>query len=117
MPYSLSFDSERHLLVVRWGRIFTTEEAVSYGHVYMRGFLDAGFRPGYRLLMDMTRCGAQPQATLAELESHMYKIPKASRIGVAVTAPLLRNQVRRVMTQPYMRLFEDADAARSWLVS
>ncbi len=117
MPYSLSFDGELHLLVVRWGRIFTTEEAVDYGHVYMRGFLNAGFRPGYRLLMDMTRCDAQPQATLAELENHMRKIPKASRIAVAATAPLLRNQVRRVMTQPYMRLFDDTAAARGWVVS
>ncbi|KTT73464.1 hypothetical protein [Sphingomonas endophytica] len=116
-PYDLDFDRAAHLLVVRWYRMFSPGDVETYGQEYTRGFVAAQFRSGYRLLMDMTPCDAQPQESLALFAAHMKKIPKASRIGVAATAPLLRGQVRRIMTQPYMRLFESPVDARTWVTA
>ncbi len=115
--YDVSFDHDAQLLAIRWHRIFTPDEVVTYTRDVMRRFLVEGFRPGYRLLIDMSGCGPQPQETLAALAQHMGPFPKASRIAVVAVGAVLRGQVRRVMTQPYMQLFDDAAAARGWVVS
>lgn len=115
--YDVSFDQETQLLAIRWHRIFTPEEVVAYTRDVMRQFLAAHFRPGYRLLIDMSACGPQPQDTLAALAQHMAPFPKASRIAIVAVGAVLRAQVRRVMTQPYLQLFDDAGAARGWVVS
>jgi hypothetical protein len=114
--YDVSFDHDAQLLAIRWHRIFTPEEVVVYTRDVMRRFLAEGFRPGYRLMIDMSACGPQSQETLAALARHMGPFPKASRIGIVALGAVLRGQVRRVMTQPYMRLFDDAAAAREWVV-
>ncbi len=117
MMYDVSFDHDAELLAIRWHRIFTPDEVVLYTRDVMRQFLAARFRPGYRLMIDMSACGPQPQETLAALAQHMAPFPKASRIAVVAVSAVLRGQVRRVMTQPYMQLFDDAAAARGWVVS
>ncbi len=116
MMYDVSFELDAHLLAIRWHRIFTAAEAAAYTQDVMRRFLAARFRPGYRLIIDMSACGPQPQDTLAALARHMAPFPKASRIAIVVVGAIARAQVRRVMTQPYLRLFDDAASARAWLV-
>lgn len=113
--YDVSFDHDTQLLAIRWHRIFTPDEVVLYTRDVMRQFLAARFRPGYRLMIDMSACGPQPQETLAALAQHMAPFPKANRIAVVALGAVLRGQVRRVMTQPYMRLFDDAASARGWV--
>lgn len=114
--YSLEFDQATHLLAIRWHRIFTPDDVARYTQDVMRRFLAERFRPGYRLLIDMSACGAQTQVSLAAFAHHMRLFPKASRIAIVAVAPVLRTQVRRVMTQPYLQLFDDARAARTWAV-
>lgn len=117
MIYDFRFDRDAHLLTVRWHRIFTAADVLSYGNDYMRGFIAADFRSGYRLLMDMGSVGAQPQETLEPFMDHMRRIPKASRIAVCATVPLLRSQVTRLMTQPYLRMFDQIGEARRWVLA
>lgn len=113
--YRIATERDRRLMNVRWNRIFAPEDVSGYSQDYIRRFLDAGFGSGYRLLLDISPCGAQPQATLAALLDHMQLIPKASRIAVVVVIPLARAQIRRVMTQPYMRMFDELSPARAWI--
>jgi len=115
--YDVSFDHDAQLLAIRWHRIFTPDEVVAYTRDVMRQFLAAHFHPGYRLMIDMSACGPQPQETLAALAQHMGPFPKASRIAIVAVSAVLRAQVRRVMTQPYLRMFDDPAAARGWVVS
>ncbi len=117
MVYDFTFDRDAHLLTVRWHRYFTPADVVAYGNDYMRGFVAAQFRTGYRLLMDMTACDAQPQDTLVPFMDHMKRIPKASRIAVVATAPMMRNQVTRLMTQPYRQVFDTLAEARRWVTA
>jgi hypothetical protein len=67
--------------------------------------------------MDMGSVGAQPQETLEPFKEHMRRIPKASRIAICATVPLLRGQVTRLMTQPYLRMFDHIGEARRWVLS
>ncbi|MDR6788333.1 hypothetical protein J2Y58_001691 [Sphingomonas sp. BE138] len=115
--YDVSFDQDAHLLAIRWHRIFTPAEVATYTQDVMRGFLAARFRPGYRLMIDMSACGPQPQDTLAAFARHMAPFPKASRIAIVAVGAILRTQVRRVMTQPYMQVFDDPATARAWLTA
>jgi hypothetical protein len=115
--YDVSLDHDTHLLAIRWHRIFTPDEVAAYTQDVMRRFLAARFRPGYRLLIDMRACGPQPQDTLAAFARHMGPFPKASRIAIVATGAVLRAQVKRVMTQPHLRLFEDAATAQTWVVA
>ncbi len=114
--YDMSFDHGAHLLAIRWHRIFTPAEVAAYTQDVMRRFLAERFRPGYRLLIDMGTCGPQPQDTLAAFARHMGPFPKASRIAIVAGGAVLRAQVRRVMTQPYMAVFDDAATARAWVI-
>ncbi|MEH3123252.1 MAG: STAS/SEC14 domain-containing protein [Sphingomonas phyllosphaerae] len=114
--YSLQFDPTADLLEIRWHRTFTPADVLAYKHELMRRFLDERVRPGHRLMIDMSACGAQMQETLAALAEHMRPFPRASRIAMVAVSPVLRAQVRRVMKQPYMTLFDDAQAARAWLM-
>ncbi len=115
--YDVSMDTDAHLLVIRWHRIFTPAEVAPYTQDVMRRFLAARFRPGYRLLIDMSACGPQPQDTLAAFVRHMSPFPKASRIAIVAAGAVARAQVRRVMTQPYMQLFDDPASARTWAIA
>lgn len=114
--YQIITDRDLHLMTVQWRRPFAHAEVAGYAQDFMRRFLSAGFGSGYRLLLDIAPCGAQPQDALAELLKHMTQIPKASRIAVVVVIPVARQQIRRVMTQPYMRIFDDVPGARAWIV-
>jgi hypothetical protein len=115
--YDVSLDPDTHLLAIRWHRIFTPAEVATYTQDVMRRFLAARFRPGYRLLIDMSACGPQPQDTLAAFVRHMGPFPKASRIAIVAAGAVARAQVRRVMTQPYLQLFDDPAAARTWVTA
>ena len=42
---------------------------------------------------------------------------RASRIAIVATSAITRLQVRRFMTQDYLRIFDCADAALDWLVA
>lgn len=117
MLYDFAFDRETHLLTVRWYRYFTPADVLAYGRDYMRGFVASHFRSGYRLLLDMSLCEAQPRDTLEPFMTHMKLIPKASRIAVVATAPMMRNQVDRLMTQPYRKLFGTLHEAQRWVLS
>ena len=72
--YDVSFDHDAQLLAIRWHRIFTPDEVVAYTRDVMRQFLAARFRPGYRLMIDMSACGPQPQETLAALAQRSMQL-------------------------------------------
>ncbi|TCP33726.1 STAS/SEC14 domain-containing protein [Sphingomonas sp. BK235] len=114
--YTARFHHDHQLLDIAWHRLFTPAEVAAYTHDITARFLAEKFRPGYRLLIDMAGCGGpQPQETLAAFRDNMRLFPKASRIAIVATGAVQRRQVTRVMTQPYLRLFDHAAAARAWL--
>ncbi|KTT73465.1 STAS/SEC14 domain-containing protein [Sphingomonas endophytica] len=116
--YDIVFERESALLATRWHRIFTPAEVAGYARAVMRGFLEARFHPGYRLLMDMSACGPQPQDTLAAFATQFRSFPRASRIAVVTTpSPVARAQILRRMPQPYLRLFDTAAEARAWVLA
>ncbi|MEH3047554.1 STAS/SEC14 domain-containing protein [Sphingomonas adhaesiva] len=115
--YSYRFDHHSNALDIRWERIFTPQEVALYAADLQAAFLRERFRPGYRLLIDMSACVAQPRDTLAAFERAMGNFPKASRIAIVAVNAVMQAQVRRVMTQPYLQVFTDPAPARDWLVA
>ena len=114
--YKLIVDPSHNLLEGRlWGTI-EVAEAEAFASDLARRFGEGKLRPGHLLLVDVTGCGIQSQATLTALHGRSQDLPKASRIAVVTGCSVVRMQARRVMTQPYARLFEDRAGALAWLM-
>ncbi len=114
--YTIRFLPERSLLDIAWHSIFLADQVPEYAQQCLREFLAQGLTPGYLLRMDMRESAVQPRDTLASFAHSFPDFPKASRIAVVTASALQRMQVLRVMTQPYLRVFDDADVALAWLL-
>ncbi|WP_313535135.1 STAS/SEC14 domain-containing protein [Sphingomonas sp.] len=114
--YTIRFQPERSLLDIAWHRIFLPDQVPDYARQCLQQFLAQGLKPGYLLRMDMRESAVQPRDTLDSFSSSFRDFPKASRIAVITASALQRMQVLRVMTQPYLRVFDDADSGLDWLL-
>ncbi|MET0138132.1 MAG: STAS/SEC14 domain-containing protein [Sphingobium sp.] len=115
--YIIEFRHESNLLDIAWTGLFAADLVGAYARDVAMQFGRSGFRPGYRLRMDMTRSGLQPQAALARFADSFAAFPKASRIAVITPSALMGMQVRRMMTQPYLRIFAGAKEGLDWLLT
>ncbi len=114
--YTIRFQPEHRLLDIAWHRIFLPDQVPDYARQCLQQFLAQGLKPGYLLRMDMRDSAVQPRDTLEVFARSFRDFPKASRIAVITASALQRMQVLRVMTQPYLRVFDDADAGLNWLL-
>lgn len=114
--YSIVFRHDINLMDVVWNRFFAAEDVAPYAAECWRRFEAEGFRPGYLLRMDMRASAVQPQDALAMFRTHFDGFPRARRIAVVTASQIARMQVKREMTQPYMRLFDGAGEALDWLM-
>lgn len=114
--YTIRFQPERSLLDIAWHSIFLADQVPGYAEQCLKQFLSEGLKPGYLLRMDMRESAVQPRDTLASFAHSFRDFPKASRIAVVTASTLQRMQVLRVMTQPYLRVFDDTDLALAWLL-
>jgi hypothetical protein len=66
----------------------------------------------------MSGSAVQPQEALAAFREHLGegKFPRASRIAIVTPSAIAKLQVRREMTQDYLRIFAVADDALAWLL-
>lgn len=114
--YDYQFDAARNLLDIRWTGMFSDAGIREYAAILKREFVQQGFRTGYLLRMDMSDSAVQPQTVLATFREVFADFPKASRIAVITQSAIARMQVQREMTQPYLRIFDTADAGLAWLM-
>lgn len=115
-PYSIRFSHDLNLLDIRWHRLFDEDSAAVYATDVRHAFVRSGFRAGYRLRMDMSESSVQPQRAIAIIHERLAGFPAAERIAIVATSNVTRLQIRRLMTQPYLRIFADADDALAWLL-
>ncbi|MCP3735503.1 STAS/SEC14 domain-containing protein [Sphingomonas sp. RP10(2022)] len=115
--YTIAFRPDRDLIDIRWTGLFDGPSVDAYAAELHRRFREEGFAPGYRLLMDMSGCTVQPVEAAAAINRRLGNFPRASRIAIVTTSAITRLQVRRFMTQPYLRIFECAATARDWLTA
>lgn len=114
--YDVQFRPDLNLLDIAWSAQFAADDVASYAHALKARFVAEGFRSGYRLRMDMSDSAVQPQIALPAIKAHLGDFPKASRIAVVTPSTIAQMQVRRIMTQPYLRIFADAQPALNWLL-
>ncbi|HEX7873939.1 MAG TPA: STAS/SEC14 domain-containing protein [Sphingobium sp.] len=114
--YDYSFHHDLNLLDIAWKGPFTPELVQSYARGLLVRFAQEGFAPGYRLRMDMSGSATQPQDALPIFAAEFRDFPKAERIAVITASAIARLQVKRVMTQPYLRIFGNADEGLAWLL-
>ena len=114
--YAIAFNPEQQLLDIRWEGPFTPEAVGAYARDLRNRFRMATFQPGYRLRMDMSRSAVQPQDAVAAFREHFHDFPKAERIAIVTRSAIAKMQVQREMTQPYLRIFDRAEAALDWLL-
>lgn len=116
--YDIRFRHDLNLLDIAWHGQFSGTEVEAYARDVKTRFVLEGFMPGYLLRMDMSGSAVQPQEALAAFREHLGdgKFPRASRIAIVTPSHIARMQVRREMTQSYMRIFETADMTMEWLL-
>lgn len=115
--YIIDFRHEMNLLDIKWTGTFTGEEIADYARILKRQFVEEGFQPGYLLRMDMTDSAVQTQDAVQSFGRNLGDFPKARRIAIVTSSVIARMQVRRVMTQPYLRIFALAEPALEWLLA
>lgn len=114
--YSIVFRHDLNLIDIRWSGLFDQAGVDAYADELVRRFHDEGFRPGYRLRMDMSGTSVQPIDAAQAINRRLGAFHRASRIAIVTASAITRLQVRRFMTQPYLRIFESAEEAFDWLV-
>lgn len=114
--YRIDFRHDIELLDIAWRGLFTSRAVAAYALEVKARFFREGFRPGYLLRMDMSASAVQPQEAVAAFRAHLGDFPKARRIAIVTASAIARLQVRREMTQPYLAIFDEADAALAWLL-
>ncbi|NWK95207.1 hypothetical protein DM806_05915 [Sphingobium lactosutens] len=114
--YTINFRHDIGLMDVAWHRFFAADDVGPYADECKARFVAEAFQPGYLLRMDMSDSAVQPQDAVAMFRTHFDGFPRARRIAVVTSSAIARMQVRREMTQPYMRIFGTADGALQWLL-
>ncbi len=114
--YSVTFRHDINLLDIVWATQFTPETAADYARDVLRRFVMERFKPGYLLRMDMTASPVQSQAGAAVIHEQLRGFPRASAIAIVTPSAITRMQVCRLMTQPYLRVFDTAGPALEWLL-
>lgn len=116
--YRIQFRHDVNMLDIAWNGLFTHDAVIAYARDVKARFIEEGFQPGYRLRMDMSESAVQPQDALLAFRDNLGEglFPRASRIAIVTRSAIARLQVKREMTQPYLRIFESADEAFIWLM-
>jgi len=113
--YTIAFRHDLNLLDICWTGLFTPGAVDAYATELVARFAREGFRPGYLLRMDMTDSAVQPVQAATLINRRLGDFPRATRIAIVTRSAIARLQVRRFMTQPYLRIFDDAAAVLDWL--
>lgn len=114
--YAIAFRPQQQLVDIRWTGLFDRASVDRYADELVRRFAAEGFRPGYRLLMDMSATTVQPGEAARAINTRLAHFPRASRIAIVTGSAITRMQVLRFMRQPYLRIFACPLEARRWLV-
>jgi hypothetical protein len=116
--YEIRFRHDINLLDIAWHGLFDGATVAAYARECKARFAAEGFRPGYLLRMDMSGSAVQPQAALAAFREHLGegRFPRASRIAIVTPSAIAKLQVRREMTQSYLRIFDMPEPALDWLL-
>jgi len=115
--YAIAFRHDLNLLDIKWTGHFTPEIATRYAHELVEAFRRSGFRPGYRLRIDMAAINVQPKDAIMTVHEALRDFPRASRIAMVNGSAIGRQQIRRLMTQPYLRVFDPAEDSLAWLTA
>lgn len=114
--YAYEFRHDINLLDIVWRTAFTPGVVSAYAQELRQRFGTEGFAPGYLLRMDMSGTTAQTRDALPVFEEAFRDFPKARRIAIITPSAITRLQVKRVMTQPYLRIFSNPDEGLAWLL-
>lgn len=114
--YRYQFRHELNLLDIAWTGPFTQDGIRGYAEELLAAFRREGFTPGYLLRMDMTGSATQPKDLLPVFREAFFDFPRADRIAIITPSAITAMQVKRIMQQPYLRIFGDADEGLAWLL-
>lgn len=115
--YAFQFRHDINLLDIQWTGHFTPEVANRYARELVEAFRRSGFRPGYRLRIDISAISVQPKEAIMTVHEALRDFPRASRIAMINGSAIGRQQIRRLMTQPYLRVFDPAEDSLAWLTA
>jgi hypothetical protein len=113
--YEITFRPAIDLIDIKWSGAFSPDIVATYAREVYAGFTSHKFSPGYLLRIDMSESAVQPQDAVVAFGEMFDGFPKASRIAIVTPSRLAHMQVQRVMTQPYLRVFDRAEPALAWL--
>ncbi|WP_342657614.1 STAS/SEC14 domain-containing protein [Sphingomonas sp. NY01] len=115
--HTITFRHDINLLDIAWMGQFTRDSAADYAREVLHRFAAERFKPGYLLRMDMSASPVQSQVGASVIHEQLRGFPRASAIAIVTPSAITRMQVRRLMTQPYLQVFDTAEPALQWLLA
>ncbi len=115
--YTIDIRRDMGLLDIRFAGVFDLAMADAYCVDVERAFAASGLRPGYLFRMDFGAPVAQPLVVAKRLNERLANFPKARRIGIVAPSAIAKMQIRRLMPQPYLKMFDDRESALAWLLT
>lgn len=112
--YRYRFVKSSNLLDIEWHGLFDAATIAAYGAALRADFAANGFEAGYRVVIDMSDSGVQPQEALAGFRTTFADFPRASRIAVVSRSALHRLQIQRELPFSIVRIVANREAALAW---
>ena len=114
--FSVAFHRQFNLVDTTLSGLLTPEEVRCYAAEVEPIIWQAHRRSeGYTILLDVAGCAIQTQQVVGDFQSHVAGVPRARRCAVVTGSSIIRMQVRRIVSGPSMRIFDDRKAAMHWL--
>ena len=71
---------------------------------------------GYMILLDVSACAIQSRDVVEAFQQHVVQLPKARRCAVVTGSSLIRMQIRRIINNPSIQMFDNDLSAKAWLL-
>ena len=69
----------------------------------------------YALIIDISNCPVQSQDMIAAMKRNLSHMQRVRSIAIVTGATLVRLQVRRIFTQPFVRFVDSYREALEWV--
>jgi len=113
--FQMTVDTDRALVDVLVRGLIAGDEAARYVAELNQAMVALQSASSYVMFFHVVDAPIQPQETVAMMTSQKATMRKARAIAILTGSSPVRMQIRRLFTQPYVRLVESRDEGLAWI--
>ena len=115
--FDINYDRPRNLIEATLAGFLSVPEVEQYAAKVEPLIHRAAALPrGYLMLIDVSGCSIQSQVVVTAFQQHVADVPRARRCAFVTGSSMVRMQIRRIIGQSTMQMFDSCDGAREWLL-